>query len=548
MKLLHPTRILLPLVLILFWPNRSGLAQHAGHHGEHEAAGSDELILGAIDFPTSGSPEAQEAFLRGALALHSFWYPEARDHFRKAREVDPGFAMAYWGEAMTHDHPLWLELDTTAGRNVLADLDAIVASGEVKWTEREKAFVDALRIIYAEGPPEDHRVRFADAMQTLAKQHPEDDEATVFAALARMTVPGFDGEKAEDVVAVAAPLEQIYQRSPNHPGAVHYLIHVYDSPVYAPMGLRVARVYAEIAPASSHAIHMPSHIFRELGMWEEMAASNERAYQASIDWQERTGRPLSSRDYHAYEWMLDAYLKLGRYADARRLVDEFSVLVKKAEARGEDGQQMVVNGLGYELRYATAARLAGLPTPSVEVPPEIDASTLPAYTVGTVAEVASLAGDDSTYQKAVERLRYFLALPTFAEYRNAVEAGLKAMKAERMRAAGDLDGAVVLAREAMEQELSEKETDFGYGTVKLAELLLETGEAAEAAVLFERLMTRRPRDPRYTLGLARAFVRAGEPTAAAARYAELADIWHAADAGIPALEEAVGFVPELADR
>ena len=112
------------------------------------------------------------------------------------------------------------------------------------------------------------------------------------------------------------------ERNRNHPGALHYLIHVYDTQTFARMGLRQARLYAEIAPASSHALHMPSHIFRHLGMWDEVAASNEDSYEASVEWQERTGRALHMRDFHAMDWLLDAYLRLGRFEDAKGLMDE----------------------------------------------------------------------------------------------------------------------------------------------------------------------------------------------------------------------------------
>jgi len=141
------------------------------------------------------------------------------------------------------------------------------------------------------------------------------------------------------VVAVAGRLEQVYERNREHPGALHYLIHVYDTQTFAMMGLRQARIYARIAPASSHALHMPSHIFRHLGMWDDVAASNEDAYAASVAWQERTGRPLHMRDYHALDWLLDAYLRLGRLDDARGVMTELDAVEAEIDRRGEEPGQ-----------------------------------------------------------------------------------------------------------------------------------------------------------------------------------------------------------------
>lgn len=294
----------------------------------------DDLTLGTLDFETSASGEARTAFLTGVLALHSFWYEEARDHFRRARDIDPSFAMAYWGEAMTHDHPIWEQHEGEPGRAVL---DALDAQGGLRTSEREQSYLAALKTLFeGEGDIGDRRSAYADQMAQLADRYPQDIEARVFSALAQMSVPGFDFESAEDVVPVAAALEAVYKEHPRHPGAIHYLIHVYDSDTFAPLGLRPADDYAATAPASSHAIHMPSHIYKELEMWEEMAASNERAYQTSVDWQQRTDRPLRMRDYHAYRWWFDAYMQLDRFEEAEALITNLEDLEAEARKRGED--------------------------------------------------------------------------------------------------------------------------------------------------------------------------------------------------------------------
>ena len=177
-----------------------------------------DLSLGTIDFPTSSDGEAQKEFLTGVLALHSFWYPEARDHFIKAQKLNPQFAMAYWGEAMTYDHPIWGQHDQQSGHKTLSELDQ---QSSLQMNDREQAYIDALRKLFApETSMDERRRQYATAMQSLAEQYPKDDEAVAFSALAEMSLPSFDYENPDvrDVIPIAAKLEQLYQRHPDHPG------------------------------------------------------------------------------------------------------------------------------------------------------------------------------------------------------------------------------------------------------------------------------------------------------------------------------------------
>ena len=309
--------------------------------GAGAVASGEQMLLGRIEFPNSGAQEAQADFIQGVLALHSFWYEQARDNFLRAREIDPGFGMAWWGEAMTWDNALLTEPDLEGterqGEAAIARMNELDAAGALRWSDRERGYAEAVRRRFAPGySHSDRRQDYAQAMEQLALRFPQDDEATAFAGLAIMALPGFDREQPLHVVTVAGRLEEVYERNREHPGIVHYLIHVYDTQTFAAMGLRQARVYARIAPASSHALHMPSHIFRHLGMWAEVAASNEDSYQASVAWQDRTGRPLHMRDYHALDWLLDAYLRLGRIDQAARIMDELDEVEAEIVRRGEE--------------------------------------------------------------------------------------------------------------------------------------------------------------------------------------------------------------------
>ncbi|TYP93806.1 hypothetical protein LX73_1519 [Fodinibius salinus] len=298
----------------------------------------DQLKLGSIDFPTSATGKAQQEFLTGVLALHSFWYPEARDHFKKARKLDPAFAMAYWGELMTYDHPIWGQHNQSAGSKVLEQLDHQIESGKINWTEREKAYINAIRILYDDNKNmSKRRSEYAQAMQSLYEKFPS-DETLAFSALASMTTPDYDysNPDPDKLVPIAAKLEQLYKRNPKHPGGMHYLIHIYDNSTFAEMGIRPANDYSDVAYSSSHAIHMPSHIFKQLKMWDKVIQSNIRAYDASVNWQQKTDRPLKDRDYHSYRWLFEAYLEVEDFKKACNIIKNMQHIKKQAKENGEE--------------------------------------------------------------------------------------------------------------------------------------------------------------------------------------------------------------------
>ena len=517
-----------------------------------ESPPDQPLLLGRIDFPTSGAPAAQEEFELGVLALHSFWYEEARDHFRKARELDPGFAMAYWGEAMTHDAPLQGPRgvqDAKAGQAILDHVDELQAQGKLQWTAREQGFVDALRPLYREqGSPKGRRV-FAAAMEQLAARYPDDDEVVVFAALARMSAArvqrGFTWDDSAFVEPLAAILEEVYQRRPEHPGVVHYLIHVYDSRTFAHRGLDLARFYARLAPASSHALHMPSHIFRWLGLWQEMAASNEDSYAATVQWQERTGRPLYKRDFHSLDWLLDAYLKLGRLQDAQGVLDELDAVAREAERRGEKLDLIPYNAIMFKSRYQRVALAVGRTDVRLPVTEEVEVASMPPGAGARfIGYRAAVAGQDSLFRLAVGRVRGYSHIPALGRFKNYLQAVAHYLDAVHARAHGDADAALESARQAMEGERREKAPPDILGSELYAELLIEQGHAEKARPLFDQLLEMRPQDPLYVLGLARAEAALGSRGEAVRFYRELLDIWRDADADLPALKEAREYVQQ----
>lgn len=287
--------------------------------------------LGEIDFPTSGSPEAQHPFLRGVLLLHNFEYDDAQAAFQRAQELDPGFAMAYWGEAMTMTHPLWGQQDVQQALEVLQRL-APTPSQRVAAapTEREQGYLRAVEALYGDGDKPQRDRAYMAAMQALARQFSEDDNAQTFYALS--ILGSAQGKRVEKRYLEAASIARaVFRKNPRHPGAVHYLIHALDDPDHAHEALEAARVYADLAPAAPHARHMPSHIFMAVGLWDDVIQANERSWAASEERRTRKGLGVAERSWHVAHWLLYALLQQGRIEEAKpflRMVEEDAEKVK----------------------------------------------------------------------------------------------------------------------------------------------------------------------------------------------------------------------------
>ena len=550
------------------------------------AALAQPAKLGRIDFPTSTkSREAQAHFLLGVAALHSFWYEEALDEFRAAAKSDPGFAMAYWGEAMAHNHPLWGEQDAEAARRVLENLKD--TSG---LTPRERGFVEAVRTLYGEGDKLARDRSYAAAMEKLYRAHPDDLEAASFYSLAllgtwRQGDRGFSSQMKAGAIALA-----VYEKNPEHPGAAHYIIHSFDDPEHAILALPAARRYSEIAPAAHHARHMPSHIFLQLGMWPEAAASNESGWQVSVEAAERKGRPMGSRDYHSLHWLTYVYLQQGRVADAEKLIaakqrdmaaSNYSPAVNRAyvdmagaylseTGRWDKAAAFVetfdkaykssVSAYGSPAVKDTchaaeagggaqAASKTAPPTAEKAAPPTRDQAVgrmMPLYFRGLVAAHSK---DAATAEKIVAEL-HALREP-FARAPLGKRIGVYELSVAAVSAASQnrMDEAVAKMREAtkLEEELSPPSgpPDFFKPSHELfGEVLLQAGRPAEAAEQFALALQRQPGRARALLGVARAAAAAKDGAKAVAAYNTLLKQWQRADATLPELREARSFVEQ----
>ena len=475
--------------------------------------------LGKIDFPTSGAPAAQERFVRGALLLHSFEYDDSAEEFRAAQKADPGFAMAYWGEAMTKNHPLWMDRDAEGARKILERLAPTPEARLAKApTAREKMYLQAVETLFADGEKTERDAAYSEAMRRLHEAFPADLEAQTFYALALLGSCERDRDYAVYMKG-AALAEEVFAKNPLHPGAVHYLIHSYDDPVHAPLGLRPARVYAKIAPAAAHALHMPSHIFLASGMWDDVVASNEASFAAADARVERKHLSVDDRNFHALYWLEYAYLQQGRVADARRLLATMEADAKKSgsgrtrssfgamraayavetgcrpdlpPSEGREPRDLFVAGYcGWKRGDAKAidAALASLPAPS------------PPAASGAVADATG--GSGHAHGGASAPMSGYGAGPDVTTvFRMELEA-------LRLAAKGDPADAAARAREAAEAE-SRLSFEFGPPVVvkpsrELAgELLLAAKKPADARKEFELSLRQAPGRSLSLAGLAAA--------------------------------------------
>ncbi len=281
----------------------------------------DEHALGDISIKVSGSAIAQPYFKEGMLYLHSFEYKDAAEKFRKAQELDPDFAMAYWGEAMTLNHPLWREQEYKEAKEILKKLGENKEEQLSKFkTDFEKDMFRAVSILYGPGNKKDRDENYSKFLKTLVKKYPDNHEVKAFYALSIIgTSKGGRNQALYNQGATIAA--SIIKENPRHPGALHYLIHGYDDPDNAPKALEAANAYSKIAPDAAHALHMPSHIYVALGMWDEVISSNVASWEASVKRKEKKELSNNALNYHAFKWLMYAHLQKKEFAEAKKLVE-----------------------------------------------------------------------------------------------------------------------------------------------------------------------------------------------------------------------------------
>jgi tetratricopeptide (TPR) repeat protein len=489
--------------------------EESGHH--HDAGEQ----LGTVSFPTSCAPAAEKSFERGVALLHSFWYEEAQKQFEQVARQDPKCAMAHWGVAMSLWHQLWSRPDAAAlelGWEEVRKAETLAPK-----TAREREYIAALEEFYRDPAKREYQTRteaYSRAMKTVYAHNPDDLEAGAFYALSLLaSEPPNDSSFANRKQAIAI-LNKLYAKEPNHPGLAHYLIHSCDKPQLAALGLDAARSYARIAPSSPHAVHMPSHIFARLGLWQEDIQSN----LASIAVTEKaTAMHMGGEGHkvHAMDFLLYAYLQVGQDADARKLVDE----ARAFHPTGQGDMAMYVDyaRVGFPATYYVEMRQwseASALEPPADVEPINKTAAYWARAIGSahLHNAKAARKDVQQFDAQVEMVRKskysYMADDTRTD-RDEMEAWLafaenqneEAMR--RMRAVADRQDTVGKPEVAIPAR------------EMLADMLLEVNRPSEALAEYERALKTDPNRFNGIYGAARAAELVHQTEKANAYYAQL---------------------------
>jgi len=539
--------------------------------------------VGSIDFPTSATGEAQSHFLRGVAIMHSFGWTQAREEFHAAQAIDPDFALAYWAESLAYNHPLISSMDPMLPRAALERLAPTPEERLAKApTPREQGLLSAVEVLWGEGDNVTRRVDYMMEMESLYTRYPGDSEIAAFYALsllsaaaavrsgaapapAPMPMPmpmpseqmdhgqmdhsqmemtaeaprrrpmGSGQELAERLSIRAGAISQrLFTANPNHPGAPHYIIHAFDDPLHAPLALDAADRFADIAPAVSHARHMPTHIYIQLGMWEDVSRNNQSAYDAAKDLWVPGDDDNMGAAVHALDWGQYGDLQLGDYAKGQTWIRRLEVMANDGgfwgkRARGEPGFPRAVNTLPL-LRarlVVESENWAVQPLGDETASPEVLATALSAYHLGDAEALGQaeriLAGRSGT-QNEIMHLEVS-ALQHAAMGHQDVATGFM----DRAQAADEAlpppNGAASPVKPVHEL----------YG-----ELLMDFGRPVEASEKFEQSLLRMPNRARSLLGLGRAYVAQGAPLLAGYAYETIAEMW-AGREDIPGMLEAREF-------
>ncbi len=526
------------------------VAQHDDHAHHTHAVGEK---LGTVSFPNSCKPDVQAEFTRALALLHSFGYERAGQAFAEVAARDPGCALAQWGIAMSNYHTIWAppsEAEFAAGQKAAAR--AAELGGQPN-DARERDWIGAIGAFYAPGAAAPHiqRVKaFEQAMAGVRARHPQDDEAAIFHALALLGVAyNSPPDKNYPLQKQAAEiLNGLLARHPDHPGVAHYMIHSFDYPDLAPLAEQAARSYSKIAPDSPHALHMPSHIFTRLGLWQESITSNLASAESASRLVSKTHPGASSFDgLHAMDYLEYAYLQMAQDGMAEDVVESLAGVKSFDLPNFAAGYALAAIPARWALERRDWAAAAALrvepdtyPWPKV---PYAEAIVHFARAVGA-ARAGQLETARSAYARLAEIQAALAAAPKVGfDWAAQVEIQRLAAEGWLRSAEGKPAEAERLLRAAADLEGSTDKHPVTPGSIlpareQLADLLLERGKAGEALREYEASLKTAPARYRSFAGAAQAAEKAGDQAAARAWYVRLAELCGPAASGRPELERA----------
>jgi len=541
-RIAYPLLFSLLFVLIAF--AETAIADdNEGHHPEDLTAAQ----LGTVTFPVSCDPAVQKSFQHGVALLHSFWYEEAEKEFIQISAEAPNCAMAHWGVAMSLWHQLWNEPDKKVIARGMEEVhQAKTTDGPT--TPREKAYIAAIAAFYSDSKKLDHDARakaYSDAMKKVYETYPDDHEAAVFYALSLLASEPHDDATFANRKQAAAILEKLFATEPDHPGVAHYLIHSYDKPQLAQLGLPAARRYAQIAPAAPHALHMPSHIFARVGLWQDDINSN----LASIAATRKTAAMHmggEGHQFHAMDFLFYAYMQSGRDADARALMDEVKAMPVMHD----------MYGLGFDPHLATEANFAALYP--LEMRDWAGAESLPPANVPGTAEdsftywakaigAAHLHHPEEVRKdvNAIEVIHQRFLSEKKKDFAETTEKDLKQAQAWLAFAEGKYDDAVEALRPIADKEdLLGDEPQGIPAREMIADMLLEAKRPQQSLAEYQTDLKLNPNRFDGLYGAARAAEAAGKQSDAAEYYALLLKVCDKSNSTRPELSRARELVAQ----
>lgn len=495
------------------------IADDDGQHHEDLT----EAQVGTVNFPSSCAASVQKPIERGVAMLHSFWYEESEKQFQQVEKDDPKCAIAHWGVAMSLWHQLWNRPDEPTLDRGLAELNG---ARKLHATKRERQYISALTVFYShpKRPYQKRVAAYSRAMEQVSNRNPNDHEAAAFYALSLLAAePEHDTTNANRKQA-ASILEKLFAEEPNHPGVAHYLIHTYDKPDMAQLGLPAARKYAQLAPAAPHALHMPAHIFARLGLWQEDINSNIASITAT---QKETAMHMGGEghQFHAMDFLIYAYLQTGREADAQKIIDEVRAMPPMKDMYGM-GFDPHITAIGtFEASYALelhhwqeAAQL----TPVNGAPEWNRSLTFTARAIG-----AARSGNAEQSRKEVAQIA---AIQKNLEPKKKNDQGeydgvtddLTIAQAWLAHAEGHDDEAVSLLRGIADKEEGEAEASEGIPAHEMiGDILLEGKHPAKALAEYEASLKSNPGRFDSLYGAARAAEATGGSAKSRDYYAQI---------------------------
>jgi hypothetical protein len=506
---------------------------------------------GDVNFQISCEAAVQKTFREAVWTLHSFWYPEARKGFTAVTEAEPGCAMGYWGIAMSHWYPLWFPPSPSALKAGAEAVEKAVAAGPK--TEREKDYIDAIAAFYRDSDKLDHRTRavaYEKAMERVYLRYPEDREAAVFYGLA-LNASALPTDKTYANKRKAAEiLNKVWAEQPNHPGVVHYLIHSDDSPEFAAAGLDAAICYSKIAPDVPHALHMPSHIFTRLGMWQQSIDSNRAAHAAAIAYVRKTLGPESfdTETVHTMDYLAYAYLQTAQDRAAKEVVDELTGFRQSVTPNLPAAYAVAAIPVRYALERRDWPAAAALSEPAIGFPlerfPWAEAMIAYARALGD-ARTGNIAGAEAEIGRLQSLEDKLKGNDTY--WVNQVEVQRLAAAGILAHVRGDDNKAVALVRAAADLDATMDKHPATPSSVLparelLADLLLELNQPAAALVEYRAMLSTDPNRFRSLLGEARAAKQTGDSATAHDAYRQLVALSKPDGQARPELAEARSYL------